>query len=165
MKQTVLYNGIGRVTRLLLWMALSLTVLHHTDHVLRVDHSGWPFREEVTPFTFSLLSYPMGLFALFGPSRFLWFRWSLLGIGATATIFAHVSLESPQMQFAMWAHNRSLNLSPVAAQNLLHVQSDVVGIVAVFVSMSLNIVVVTATIAMLADALRRDDKIRAASRT
>src|SRR5438045_1454539 len=37
----------------------AIGLLHHTDHVLRYDHSGWPFRPEVTPFTFSLLVYPV----------------------------------------------------------------------------------------------------------
>jgi hypothetical protein len=31
--------------------------LHHVDHVVRGNHSGWPFEEAVTPFTFSLLIY------------------------------------------------------------------------------------------------------------
>lgn len=42
-----------------------LGVLHHTDHVLRFDHSGWPFRDVVTPFTFSLLVYPFFIWAFF----------------------------------------------------------------------------------------------------
>jgi hypothetical protein len=33
--------------------------LHHVDHVMRGNHSGWPFVEEVTPFTFSLLIYAL----------------------------------------------------------------------------------------------------------
>ena len=35
------------------WLLLATTValVHHIDHVLRVDHSGWPFLPEVTPFT------------------------------------------------------------------------------------------------------------------
>ena len=33
--------------------------LHHVDHVVRGNHSGWPFVEEVTPFTFSLLIYAL----------------------------------------------------------------------------------------------------------
>lgn len=36
-----------------------LGVLHHVDHVVRGNHSGWPFQEEVTPFTFSLLIYAL----------------------------------------------------------------------------------------------------------
>jgi hypothetical protein len=38
-------------------------VCHHIDHVLRYDHSGWPFRPEVTPFTYSFLVYPVFLAA------------------------------------------------------------------------------------------------------
>ena len=34
-------------------------ILHHVDHVVRGNHSGWPFEEEVTPFTFSLLIYAL----------------------------------------------------------------------------------------------------------
>jgi hypothetical protein len=34
-------------------------VLHHVDHVVRGNHSGWPFREAVTPFTLSLLVYAL----------------------------------------------------------------------------------------------------------
>ena len=36
-----------------------LAVLHHVDHVVRGNHSGWPFEEAVTPFTFSLLIYAL----------------------------------------------------------------------------------------------------------
>lgn len=48
--------------RLLLMFASSATVfglLHHADHVIRGNHSGWPFQAEVTPFTFSLLIYAL----------------------------------------------------------------------------------------------------------
>jgi hypothetical protein len=44
------------------WMLLgvvALAVLHHVDHVLRADNSGWPFTPDVTPFTISLLVYPI----------------------------------------------------------------------------------------------------------
>ena len=34
-------------------------IMHHVDHVVRGNHSGWPFREAVTPFTFSLLVYAL----------------------------------------------------------------------------------------------------------
>jgi hypothetical protein len=40
-------------------------VLHHVDHVVRGNHSGWPFVEEVTPFTFSLLVYALLLPGIF----------------------------------------------------------------------------------------------------
>lgn len=50
-------TGLSRSTRNLLLLAIVLAVIHHADHVLRVDHSGWPFRAMVTPFTFSLIAY------------------------------------------------------------------------------------------------------------
>jgi hypothetical protein len=40
-------------------------LLHHVDHVVRGNHSGWPFVEEVTPFTFSLLVYALLLPGIF----------------------------------------------------------------------------------------------------
>jgi hypothetical protein len=38
---------------------------HHADHVVRGNHSGWPFEEAVTPFTFSLLIYVLLLPGLY----------------------------------------------------------------------------------------------------
>ena len=34
-------------------------IMHHVDHVVRGNHSGWPFEQAVTPFTFSLLIYAL----------------------------------------------------------------------------------------------------------
>ncbi len=48
-------------------------VLHHVDHVIRGNHSGWPFQETVTPFTFSLLIY-----ALLLPGLYLTIRGRLI---------------------------------------------------------------------------------------
>lgn len=47
---------------LLLVLGVLVTVfglLHHLDHVIRGNHSGWPFRDAVTPFTLSLLLYAL----------------------------------------------------------------------------------------------------------
>jgi hypothetical protein len=44
------------------WMLLAvvaLALVHHIDHLLRADNSGWPFTPEVTPFTISLVLYPI----------------------------------------------------------------------------------------------------------
>ena len=39
--------------------------MHHVDHVVRGNHSGWPFERAVTPFTFSLLIYALLLPGLY----------------------------------------------------------------------------------------------------
>jgi hypothetical protein len=62
-------------TKLRTWLlvaAVSVTIfaiLHHVDHVIRGNHSGWPFREAVTPFTFSLLIYVLLLPGLYVSSK------------------------------------------------------------------------------------------------
>src|ERR671916_1414243 len=43
----------------------AFAIMHHTDHVVRGNHSGWPFEEAVTPFTFSLLIYALLLPGLY----------------------------------------------------------------------------------------------------
>ena len=48
-------------------------IFHHLDHVVRGNHSGWPFQEAVTPFTFSLLIY-----ALLLPGLYLTWRGRLM---------------------------------------------------------------------------------------
>jgi hypothetical protein len=49
--------------------AMVLSIMHHVDHVVRGNHSGWPFQEEVTPFTFSLLIYALILPAIYLTAR------------------------------------------------------------------------------------------------
>ena len=57
--------------RLRIWLLVaaasitSFAILHHVDHVIRGNHSGWPFQEAVTPFTFSLLIYVLLLPGLY----------------------------------------------------------------------------------------------------
>lgn len=147
-------SGLDRTTVALLLASLVLALLHHTDHVLRVDHSGWPFRSEVTDFTFSLLAYPMILFALLGPRRLFGLRLLLLVLGTAFTLYAHTAVESPVMQFAMWAENRSLDPHAAGLHNALDVRSPTLGGVAVVVSMALNVTAVAATGSMLWQYLR-----------
>ena len=53
------------------WLLIAATcttvfaIMHHTDHVVRGNHSGWPFEEAITPFTFSLLIYALLLPGLY----------------------------------------------------------------------------------------------------
>ena len=148
-------TGLSRSTRHLLLLAIVLAVIHHADHVLRVDHSGWPFRAMVTPFTFSLIAYPVLLFALLGRASLFWLRFALLAIGAALTVFAHATLESPRMQYAMWAYNRSLEPQFWDVRNLCGIQSGTMGVIAVIVSMALNVTLVATCVSMLRDGLGR----------
>jgi hypothetical protein len=45
----------------LVLVAIPLGLLHHADHVGRADHSSWPFRPEVGPFTFTHRAAPADL--------------------------------------------------------------------------------------------------------
>ena len=62
-------------TKLRTWLLFAaacvtiFAILHHVDHVIRGNHSGWPFQEEVTPFTFSLLIYVLLLPGLYLTAR------------------------------------------------------------------------------------------------
>lgn len=48
----------------LIVLAAVLSLGHHLDHVLRGTHVGWPLVQEVTPFTYSLVVYPLLLLGL-----------------------------------------------------------------------------------------------------
>jgi hypothetical protein len=148
------FGGLSRRSAVLIGLTIGFGLLHHIDHVLRVDHSGWPFRPDVNPFTFSLLAYPILLFALFGPRRLFWVRWGLLLLGVAFTIFAHTELETPGMQYTMWAHNHSSDPQDHGSHNMLGVQSPALGTAAVIVGMTLNFLLVTGCLSMLWDGLR-----------
>lgn len=148
-------TGLDRLTTALLLTSLVLAVLHHTDHVLRYDHSGWPFRDDVTTFTYSLFIYPLVLFALLGPARLYWLRWALIALGTGFVLYAHTVVETPAAQFGTWAHNHSTDPGEAGAPNLLNVTAPGLGAMAVVISMVLNLTAIAATLSMLANGLRR----------
>jgi hypothetical protein len=43
----------------LTYLAASLSLAHHTDHVIRYNAVGWPLTGEVNAFTMSLIIYPI----------------------------------------------------------------------------------------------------------
>ena len=147
-------TGLDRTTRALLIATAIVGFAHHSDHVLRVDHSGWPFRADVNPFTFSLAAYPILLFALLGPARLYWWRWALLAMGMGFTVFAHIGIETPQMQYAMWAYDRSLEPELWDVRNLCGARSDAAGWASVIVAMTLNVLLVVTTVAMAVNGSR-----------
>lgn len=134
--------------------AILLGVLHHIDHVLRYDHSGWPFLPEVSPFTFSLLAYPFLLAALLWRSR-PWLRVGLVGFVLVAVQAAHTFIEPPAAQYAVWAHNASREPYAWHHPNLLNVRSPLLGYAAVAVSIFLSVALLAATVSLAADARRR----------
>ena len=83
-------------TKLRTWLLVAaacvtiFAILHHVDHVIRGNHSGWPFQEAVTPFTFSLLIY-----ALLVPGLYMTWRGHLRGgywLFTAALLFAVITL-------------------------------------------------------------------------
>lgn len=122
-------SRFSRAERLVL-VTLTLALLHHLDHVLRVDHSGWPFRPEVTPFTYSLLVYVMIAAILLARG------WPRLRIGLSAVLalfptLAHTMLETPASQYVTWAARPEINW--------LGISSPVVGGAAVLLTVLLSI--------------------------
>ena len=104
---------LTRAEKLLLITA-AFGLLHHVDHVLRVNHSGWPFIADVTPFTYSLAIYPLVGILLTLRDR-PWLR-----VGLAAALFAfptlsHIFIETPLDQYHTWAARPEVNLLSVAS--------------------------------------------------
>ncbi len=134
------------------WMLLgvvALAFLHHIDHVLRADNSGWPFTADVTPFTISLLVYP--IFAL----DFLllrdrpWVRVGLVAVLFVALQVTHAIVEPPADQYGTWANGTSAVPHALGRPNLLDIASPVLGALSVAVSSLLSLAVLAA-LALLA---------------
>ena len=110
-------------------MTTLLGLLHHADHVLRFDHSGWPFKPEVTAFTFSLLVYVLiGL--IFVLRRFPRTRVALATVLFLFPTLAHIYLETPASQYHTWAHSPEVNL--------LRTNAPVLGVAAVAITILLS---------------------------
>lgn len=123
----------------------ALGLLHHADHVLRFDHSGWPFKPEVTPFTWSLLVYPL-IAALLALRRRPRLRVALAAVLFLVPTLAHVFLETPVDQFRTWAERPDVNL--------LHVASPALGAAAAAVSVLLSAFALATLIAFWREAAR-----------
>ncbi len=146
-------NRFGRSERLIV-AAIIVGLLHHVDHVLRYDHSGWPFRQEVTPFTFSLLAYPLLLVGLLWRSR-PWLRVFAVGLVFVAVQAAHTFIETPSHQYDVWAYNASSEPYAWHHPNLLNLQSPLLGDAAVVLSILLSLALLSATISLAMDAWRQ----------
>lgn len=111
-------------------VTMALAVLHHLDHVLRVDHAGWPSRSEVTPLTYSLLLYVI-LAALLRARGWPRTRIALSAVLALTPTAAHIVFESPARQYVTWAARPEINW--------LGVSSPVLGGLAVLLPVLLSV--------------------------
>lgn len=155
--------GLGRldtVQRLIL-VIIPLGLLHHADHVGRADHSSWPFRPEVGPFTFTLLIYPVLVLALMS-RRGGWVRAVALGVVSLFTLLAHTLIEPPQQIYGTWAHNLSTpaplySVDAEHMQNLFGIESALLGVIAAVLSIVLTLLLLVAWVISIRDATRATD--------
>ncbi|MFB6285352.1 MAG: hypothetical protein ABEK03_02075 [Candidatus Bipolaricaulia bacterium] len=124
---------------ILLLAAVVIGLLHHVDHVLRFDHSGWPFKADINEFTFSLLVYPVVALTLWAR------RGSLARVGLATIVFlaptlAHIFIETPAHQHDTWANHPEINL--------LGVSSPILGNLAGTITVLLSLVGFGAVIAL-----------------
>lgn len=139
----------------LLLIAGALAIVHHIDHVLRVDHSGWPFVPRVSPFTFSLLVYPLFLFVLLVRTK-PWFRVAVTGFLFVGTSLTHAFIETPVDEYRTWAYGSNFP-GQVGQHNLTGRDSVFLGVCAAIVTLLLSVALFAALRAFVQDAQRSDN--------
>ena len=148
------FRAPSRRSKVLLEITFVLGVLHLADHVLRADHSGWPFIDEFTPFTFFAVVFPpIALFAHFDHSR-PWLRFGLVAFLLVGVLLSHTFLETPGDQYGVWATNTSTESHALGRPNLLNVESPVLGVLAAVGAALLNLSVLAAVVSLFVDAQR-----------
>ncbi len=135
----------------LLLLTAGLGMLHHADHVLRFDHSGWPFRPEVSPFTYSLLVYPTLVVILLLRGR-PWLRVGLMSAVYVIVQTVHITVEPPSHQYGTWARGYGITPSGAHPPNLLHLASPALGILSATLAVVLSLAVVATIISLVVDA-------------
>jgi hypothetical protein len=137
------------------WMlvgVVGLAVLHHADHVLRGDNSGWPFTPDATPFTISLLVYPIFVLDFLLLRRRPWVRVGLVAVLFVALQVTHAIVEPPTDQYGTWANGTSAVPHALGQPNLLHTASPVLGALSVTVSSLLSVAVLAALVLLAREA-------------
>ena len=137
------------------WMLLgvvALAFLHHVDHVLRADNIGWPFTPEVTPFTASLLVYPIFVLDFVLLRDRPWVRVGLVAVLFVALQVTHAIVEPPADQYGTWANRISSVPHALGQPNLLDTASPVLGALSVAVSSLLSLAVLAALVLLAREA-------------
>ena len=126
-------------------VALGASLMHHADHVLRYDHSGWPFTPDVNAFTFSLVAYPMIATILCARS---WpgYQAAASTIGFIIVVAAHTLIETPRDQYHTWAAGVSNSPQALGTSNLLDISSPTMGVAAVVVANVLHVAIALAAL-------------------
>ena len=147
---TLVSQQTRRSDRLIL-ACIGIALLHHVDHVLRADHSGWPFTDRVTPFTFSLGVYLFMVTALMIRKR----RWLRFGVMVPVFFFAqfaHMGAETPHDQYNTWASGVSDFAEAAGQPNLLGLTSPTLGYFAVVISVTLSLMLLATLWSLWRDA-------------
>lgn len=131
---------------------VALAVLHHADHVMRADNSGWPFTGDLTPFTASLLVYPIFAMDFLLLRDRPWVRVGLVAALFVALQVTHAVVEPPSVQYGTWADGVSSTTHALGRPNLLEVASPVLGAASVVVSGLLSVAVLAALALLVAEA-------------
>jgi hypothetical protein len=137
------------------WMLLgvvALAFLHHVDHLLRADNSGWPFTPDVTPFTISLLVYPIFALDFLLLRQRPWVRVGLVAVLFLALQVTHAVFEPPSDQYGTWANGTSAVPHALGQPNLLHTASPVLGALSVAISSLLSLAVLAALVLLAREA-------------
>ena len=144
------YSGLSLSEKLVV-SAAGLGLLHHGDHVLRFDHSGWPFRPEVSPFTYSLLVYPL-LLAVLVLRAHPWCRVALMIFVFLGLQVAHIFFEPPSHQYGTWARGHGQTPSGAQPPNLLEIASPLLGVLSAGLSVILSLVALATIVSLVRDA-------------
>lgn len=147
------FIGTFGLSERLILVAAGLGLLHHTDHVLRYDHSGWPFRPDVSPFTYSLLVYPLLLAVLLLRSH-PWLRVALMSLVFVGLQVAHIFFEPPSHQYGTWARGHGQTPSGAQPPNLLDLASHTLGVLSAGLSILLSLLTLAAVLSLIRDARR-----------
>lgn len=134
----------------LLVVTLAIALLHHTDHILRVDHSGWPLLPRVSPFTYSLLTYPVFLSIFLARSK-PWYRVIATGVLFLFATGAHIFFEPMRDKYQTWTYGSNLPWH-AGKQNLLHFNSPVIGVLSIVIAVSLSVSLLFTLVAFIKEA-------------
>lgn len=140
-----------RSARLLL-IGAGLGLVHQVDHILRYDHSGWPFRPEVSLFTFSWAFFALGLAPLV--MRRPWLRLLPVALVLIGVQAAHIFIETPHDQYSVWASGVSEYPGAQGEPNLLGIVSPIVGVLAAGVAIAVSLCFLGALLSLAVDARR-----------